>query len=699
MEDFDFETYDFNAPPVQHQQNNPATEETEDLPQGLEAGATHNEFNIDTFMNLSDEELNRILNGDLTNDQQLAIEASALHLSTQADERSATIRSPVHFGPGDGHNENTDGYIATGEGGQRDAVLPTKENSDQETQRMDNGSFMNYPVLEGADFNQDGSTNPPWRQPFNALEVNTFRPSQFQSVSAEKPRNRDLSGQNPMTEHSMPRNEGVVQHSAFTNPQPNLYSGLRPEGASTVQKNVSHTTPRRRLSTSEFWQTYTAIIHPTRGTKVRGTFYELLRYPELEQTIKMQFAKWKRKASDTRRKAATHRKNASGGLSQRADPAIGNANYAAGMISGAGVQQTTMSPFQMPVDGAAQSPSALNMSGLQVHSPAVYSHGNVSAIAPRLVVVATAEFDLEHQSIDAALEYIERPPAVVCERLNIEGDDWEDLAEFSAEFRLLCQELFEALQRPGGDVPDYFNDQQMQNYTKNHEKVHALVLELMGSPEQISEAKARVIKAMHEVVRVHQTGISKAVLQIKTKARGYEIDKESTCRHRAQKVIDNTRACKYIALDILKSKNLADLARSPDQYLAKKYGNSKGNKHRGDDLRDMRALKKGQKTADEVLGGRISAVSSPAPQGFYQRSDPFDTASVAPQSPNFLIPGSYGSYNPGHQGRYFAPAFPHVTHVARGRKRGRTDGEDEDGLQGMDRYGKGPGTHDGSRPY
>jgi hypothetical protein len=203
-------------------------------------------------------------------------------------------------------------------------------------------------------------------------------------------------------------------------------------------------------------------------------------------------------------------------------------------------------------------------------------------IVQQIAVGTTAEaFDLEHESIDAALEYIERPTTDVCERLIIESDDWEDLSDFSAEFRFLCQQLFDALQHPGGDVPDHFDDQQGQNYTKNHEKVYAVVLELMETREQIREAKARVIKAMHEVVCVHEVGIPKAVLQMKNKARGYEIDKESTCRQRAQKVIDKTRICKYIALDVLKSKNLADFARSPDQYLMKKYGNSRGKESRG----------------------------------------------------------------------------------------------------------------------
>jgi hypothetical protein len=169
-----------------------------------------------------------------------------------------------------------------------------------------------------------------------------------------------------------------------------------------------------------------------------------------------------------------------------------------------------------------------------------------------------------------------------------------------------------------------------------------------------------VIKAMHEVVRVHQIGIPTTVLQMKDKARGYEIDKESTCRQRAQKVIDNTRACKYIALDVLKSKNIADFARSPDLYLMKKYGNSRGIKSRGEDLKDMRALKKGQKTADEVLGGRIqlhgtpnsqvvSSASSPAPQGLHQGYGPFGGANAMPQPLNFLTPESYGHHSPAHQ--------------------------------------------------
>jgi hypothetical protein len=201
-------------------------------------------------------------------------------------------------------------------------------------------------------------------------------------------------------------------------------------------------------------------------------------------------------------------------------------------------------------------------------------------------------FDLEHQSVEAALEYIERPPADDCEKLQIQEDDWETLSDFNGEFKSLCQRLFDAIRHPGGAAPVHFNQEQRDTYDERHSKAHALVLENMQTPEQIREVKARVIKAMNEVIRVHQVGVPKTVLR-REKTRGFVVDSASKCSERAQKVISHAQTSKFIALDILRSRNLAQLARSPDGYLLKKYGNNGTNTDRGTGLRDMMALMNG----------------------------------------------------------------------------------------------------------
>ena len=130
-----------------------------------------------------------------------------------------------------------------------------------------------------------------------------------------------------------------------------------------------------------------------------------------------------------------------------------------------------------------------------------------------------------------------------------------------------------------------------------------LVSQGMKTQEQIREVKARVIKAMHEVVRMHQIGVPKAVLQ---KNRGYDIEMDLKCSERAQKIISYARSNKFIALNILRSRDLAQLARSPEGELQKKHGYYSANPGRGAEQRDLRAFKNGEMTAENALSRFMS---------------------------------------------------------------------------------------------
>ena len=707
-----------DAPGPHDQQQNDALEVAHSITQtpGAVQGQNNpgNTFN-DFLTSLSEEERDIFF---LDVDQQLAASGATLEPPKETDGVTSAIPGAANSSSGDAAYQALDECFPSAinqdsQGYHRLSLQQAPEPSNQATQ-MNSTDFVAAPGLAAGPLYNRPSVNS-FKQNSNAVAL-TGCHAQMHLFSTDVPDIRKLEGQNDTAGYPILNVGEYAQPSTLTD-SPSR-KGLRPQPASEPRKTTTHAVRRQKPSMSEFWRSFTTIIHPTLRIRCRGTFGELLeRYPELEPTITMQGVKWRRGTSGTRWKATSHRKNASQAPSQHAAPAIERADYGRSMAPGAGVQENTISPIQIPENGAAQSPSALNMSGLQVQSPVAFSPlvSASTTIAPQMAFGdgGAEAFDLEHQSIDATLEFIERPPAEVCERLNVEGDDWEFLSDFSTEFRSLCQELFEALQHPGGDVPDHFDDEQTRNYTKNHEKVYALVLESMRSAEQISEAKARVIKAMHEVVRVHEVGIPKTVLQMKTKARGYEIDKESTCRQRAQKVINNTKACKYIAVDILKSKNLADFARAPDLYLGKKYGNSKGNKNRGDDLKDMRALKKGQKTPGEVLGGRfqpdasaygymISEASTPAPDGFSQQYKSFGPDTGTPQSSIYLTPQSHVVHSPGHQREYFPVRYSLQTGdsgTMNGRKRGVDDREDKEDVGNADRYGKRARMHYSRRQY
>ena len=105
---------------------------------------------------------------------------------------------------------------------------------------------------------------------------------------------------------------------------------------------------------------------------------------------------------------------------------------------------------------------------------------------------------------------------------------------------------------------------------------------------------------MSMVVRVHEVGVPRATMHATKKARGYNIDKQYSCKQRVQKVISAARTSKYVARDIIKSENLTQIALSPDEYLKKKFTNSDGNKNKGERLKAATAAKRNSTAAAEV---------------------------------------------------------------------------------------------------
>lgn len=204
-------------------------------------------------------------------------------------------------------------------------------------------------------------------------------------------------------------------------------------------------------------------------------------------------------------------------------------------------------------------------------------------------------FDLEHGSVEAAREYLIHRPASACQPLNLLDDDLESVKQET--FYGLCVELFQVLRTPGAGPPLDFTDNEKNYFNGGHAKIFKAVKREMKTPEQRTMTKARVIVAMHEVVRVHEFGIPKTVFDksdVKNH-RGYEPDLELTCGARARKVVDYARRNKYVALDIVRGKNLDYLAQAPDRYVDRKMANLKTNAVRGEKLQMVKNLEKGKK--------------------------------------------------------------------------------------------------------
>lgn len=356
------------------------------------------------------------------------------------------------------------------------------------------------------------------------------------------------------------------------------------------------------------------IQHPSLGTECKGTFKQLLdEYPELKPEILARYTVWKRRMESRQQRQGGHEQNQLdlnrplGSSRKSRKNTVARTKIRLPKTSGV----PSRVPFHQHLPVA--SPLSSNMSESEYsapNSPMSLNNDFDETLGLIMADENDAGFNLEHESIEAALEYLERPPTPTCEKLDIEGDDWEDLTGFSDEFKGLCLERFSALQHPGGEVPTSFSQEQKVTYAKNHANAHRQVLGLMQTAEQTTEAKARVIKAMHELVRIHEVGVPRAVLQAAKKSRADNIDATTTCKQRAQKVIDHARTSKYIALDILKSKNLAQFARSPDAYLEKKFENSGTNKTRADNIKEMMTMERSKQVTGKASGGAVQSSGS-----------------------------------------------------------------------------------------
>lgn len=231
--------------------------------------------------------------------------------------------------------------------------------------------------------------------------------------------------------------------------------------------------------------------------------------------------------------------------------------------------------------------------------PARLSSSNISPRSRRSEAASSSSFDIEHESVEAAREYVFRPPANDCMKLDLGADNWQSVRE---NFNAYCEELFNALQVPGSGPPDYLNNFEKAYFTEHQETTLQSVQKEMLTAEQITYCKARVMLAMDEVVAVHEVGIPLSSLESRSGRwnRGYQPDTKSDCVQRARKVIHYARTSKYVALDIIKGVNIADLARSPDRYVQRKVDNLQNNASRSQQVQSVKKLRKGEKSADDI---------------------------------------------------------------------------------------------------
>lgn len=333
-------------------------------------------------------------------------------------------------------------------------------------------------------------------------------------------------------------------------------------------------------------------------------------------------------------------------------------------------QQTAPLSHGLQIDGP------VNWANLPegVPSTAIAGNGAHTGAAQQLIFASalnggsrSTETDMEHVSVAAARDYINRPPARDCKQLELENDDWNEIR--TEKFDDVCQQLYRALDHPPSQAPQYFSPAERLWYNRNHLKTYNAVLRELQTPEQISLAKARVIIAMDEVIATNEIGVPKIMIARSEQKshRGYEPQENLTCGQRVHKVIEYVRGNKYVALDLLRGLNIREFAVSPDKYVIRKYDNAQTNAARGSDLRSMKAIRNNQLDPNEVANqgprkrGRkpkATFIPAPSPMGYSQPTTP-TFASLAQNGMNnglgnVMFPP--GTQAPGFQNKY----TPHV---------------------------------------
>ncbi|KAK3721120.1 hypothetical protein LTR37_003410 [Vermiconidia calcicola] len=333
--------------------------------------------------------------------------------------------------------------------------------------------------------------------------------------------------------------------------------------------------------------------------------------------------------------------------------------------------QTASLDYGLQIDGAVSwanlpvnaSPTMIAENG--AHSMAAQQPGPGSALND---ASGSPEIDMEHTSVAAARDYIDRPPARDCKQLELENDDWNEIR--SEKFDDVCQQLYRALNHPPSQAPHYFSPAERLWYNRNHNTTYNAVLRELQTPEQLSLAKARVILAMDEVIATNEIGVPKIMIARSEQKshRGYEPQENLTCGQRVHKVIEYVRGNKYVALDVLRGLNMREFTVSPDKYVIRKYDNAQTNAARGSDLRSMKAIRNNQLDPNEVANqgprkrGRkpkATFVANPAPMEY---SDP-TTPTFASMTQNGMNNGlGNGMYPPSTQAYGFQNMYtPRLT--------------------------------------
>ncbi|KAF2488172.1 hypothetical protein BDY17DRAFT_290355 [Neohortaea acidophila] len=208
-------------------------------------------------------------------------------------------------------------------------------------------------------------------------------------------------------------------------------------------------------------------------------------------------------------------------------------------------------------DNLKQPPSAAYSS----HQPFTGANATDSQEAEAKSPLQITDSELEHASVEHARVYIAH--AGDYQPLEIIDDDWQAVRR--VHFKYLCAQLFNSLCQPAETDLTGFKDEE-RAYA---ERVDALkpVLREMDTPEKISMAKAHVMLAVDEAIRLHEIGVPPRIPGQKgpKDRKNVPLDKKAKCSDRILRMIECVRQNKHVAMDVLRGMATA-LAMYPEKH-------------------------------------------------------------------------------------------------------------------------------------
>ncbi|KAI7341441.1 hypothetical protein KC315_g95 [Hortaea werneckii] len=169
-----------------------------------------------------------------------------------------------------------------------------------------------------------------------------------------------------------------------------------------------------------------------------------------------------------------------------------------------------------------------------------------------------------------------------CTKLGIPDDDFETIKSSKEAVHHWAGRFYEALQTPSlavGNRPitdamqERFAGQQVTGFNQAQEK--------MQSEGQRKRARANCILAVEAAVFVHENGIENSMFETAKKGkksdRQHQVDFESKCSSRLEKMVVAVRDYSRIKVDLVEGKGMAKFAVNPDYYAFSKLAMSASN--------------------------------------------------------------------------------------------------------------------------